>query len=332
MKSKMFCNLFPILNFVVITFVFYLFSAAKCTFSFLTPRLSNQPPTFLFTTQTFPLRQKIVDSVVKDESPAEGGKSTQGHKAKTKTKQNSKKKKDKKNAKTGEAVKDTNSSETDNAANKQQNSAASKKRKEKKSKSIANDKNKKGKNSAKAGEAIKDTNSIKDQKNIVQNIVNKQSSNAKHAEPDAKIQTERLITETNGENISNIRSRQQNLDDTLSMAAETLPAIESHDNDEAHSLYFGPDAVLIEAEEDLHVQGDSKIKDTRVRVSADMEVESVEDPAFQSVVETHSESEPGQHFKDRSYKDGTPGGRLFKEETLAGIDAYLYLGKVSFKL
>jgi len=333
MKYGISCKFFPILNFVVIMFylfiylfIYFFFFAAKCTFSFIRPGLSNQLPS-LFSTQTFPLRQNVFDSVVEDESSAKEGKSTQGHETKNKTKKNSKKKKDKKNAKTGEAVKDTKLNEVDNIASKQQDSAASKKKKEKKSKSAANNKTKKGKNSSKAVEAKKDRNSIKDQENIVHNIEKKQSSTTKYATTDAEMQTEQPNTHANDGNISKDLGRQEHLDDTFSMAAETLPAIESHDNVEAHPLYFSPDAVLIEAEEDL--QRDGKLKHAHVSDSADVEVESVEDPAFQSKVESHIESESGQHFKDRSYKDGTPGGRLFKEETLAEIDAYLYLGKVS---
>lgn len=284
--------------------------------------MSNQPSTYFFTTQAFPLRQKVVDSVVKEVSSGEGGQSTPGHKAKNKTKQKSKKKKDKKNVKTG----DTNSKEVDNTVIKQQDSAASKK----KSKSTANSKDKKGKKSAKSVEAIKDANSNKDQNNIVHNVEKKQSSTAKHVTTDGEIQTEQLNTDAKVGNISKDLTRQQDLDTTFSKAAATLPAIESYDNDEAHPLQFSPDAVLIEAEEDFH--GESKFKDTCVSDSADVEVESVEYPAFQSKAETHSESEPGRHLKDRTFKDGTPGGRLFKEETLAEIDAYLYLGKVSFKL
>ena len=291
--------------------------------------MSNRPPTFLFTTQAFPFQQKVVESVVKDESSAEGGKATSGQKTKNKTKQ-SKKKKDKKKGKTGEAVKDTNSNEVDNTASKQQDLAASKKKKAKQSKSTANNKNKKRKSSAKAVEAIKDGNAIKDQENIVHSIDKKQSLTAKYAATDAKIQTEQINTDTKGGNTWKDRSRQQNSDNTFSKAAGTSSAIESLDNDEAHPLHFSPDAVLIEADEDL--QGDFEFKDTHVIDSADVEVENVEDPTLQSKVESHSESEPEQHFKDRSFKDGTPGGRLFKEETLAEIDAYLYLGKVSFKL
>ena len=288
--------------------------------------MSNQLPS-LFSTQTFPLRQNVFDSVVEDESSAKEGKSTQGHEPKNKTKKNSKKKNDKKNAKTGEAVKDTNLNEVDNTASKQQDSAASKKKKEKKSKSAANNKTKKGKNSSKAVEAKKDRDAIKDQENVVHNIEKKQSSTTKYATTDAEIQTEQPNAHANDGNISKDLSRQEHLDNTSSKAAETLSAIEYHDNIEAHPLYFSPDAVLIEAEEDL--QRDSKLKHTHVSDSADVEVESVEDSACQSKVESHLESESGQHFKDRSYKDGTPGGRLFKEETLAEIDAYLYLGKVS---
>ena len=322
-------NFFRLLNFVVIMFRLYLIFAAKCTCSFVKPRLSNQPPAFLFSTQAFPLQQKVVDSVVKDESSAEEVKATLGSKTKNKTKQSSKKK-DKKNAKTGEAVKNTNSNEVDNTASKQQDSAASKTKKEKKSKSTANNKNKEGKSTAKTVESIKDANVIKDQENIVHNIEKKQSSTLKYAATDGKMQTEQLNTGAEGGNTWKDHSRQQDLfsDDLFSNAAETL-AIESLDNDEGHPLHFGPD-VLIEAEEDL--QGDSEYKDSRVIDLPDVEVGNIEDPTLQSKTGTPSESEPAQHFKDRSFKDGTPGGRWFKEETLAEVDAYLYLGKVGFKL
>lgn len=291
--------------------------------------MSNKSPAFSINTQGFLFQQKLVESVVKDDASTEGGKSTSGKKTKTKTKQ-SKKKKDKKNAKTGEAVKDANSNEVDNTASKQQDSAANKKKKAKQSKSTANKEKKKGKNSAKVVEATKDGNAINDQQNIVHNLDKKQSSAAKYAATDTKIQTERLNIHTKGGNTWKDLSRQQDLGSTFYKAAGTSPSIESLDNDEAHSLHFSPEAVLIEAEEDL--QGDSEFKDTHVIDSADVEVESVEDPTLQSKVESHTESEPGQHFKDRLFKDGTPGGRLFKEETLAEMDAYLYLGKVGCKL
>ena len=227
-------------------------------------------------------------------------------------------------------MKDTNSNEVDNTASKQQDSATSKKKKEKKSKSTANNKKKKGKNTAKTAESIKDANFIKDQKNIVNNSEKKQSSTLKYAANDAKIQTERLNTDTKGRITLKDHSRQQDLfSDLFSEAAETL-AIQSLDNDEAHPLHFSPDAVLMEAEEDL--QGDSEFKDAHVIDSPDVEVESIEDPTLQSKTGTRIKSEPERHFKDRSFKDGTPGGRWFKEETLAEIDAYLYLGKVGFNI
>lgn len=304
--------------------ILYLVFAAKCTFSFLRPRLNNQPPAFLFTTQAFPLQQKVVDSVVQDASLAEGGKSTPGNKTKSKTKQ-SKKKKGRKN--TGEAVKDTNSNEVDNTVIKPRDSAGSRKKKEKNSKSAAKNKNKKGKNTAKTVESIKDANANKDQDNIVRNFEKKQSSTLKYDAADSKIQTERLNTDTKGKNTLKDHSRQQDL---FSKAAGTSLVIESLDNDEVHQLHFSPDAVLIEAEEDL--QGGSKFEDAHVIDSADVEVGTIEDPTLQSKTAPRSESEPEQHFKDRSFKDGTPGGRWFKEETLAEIDAYLYLGKVGFKL
>ena len=283
--------------------------------------MSNQPPAFLFTTQAFLLQQKAVESVVKDESSAEGGKSALGNKTNSKTKQS--KKKAKKNKKTGEAVKDTNSNEVDNTESKKQDSEGSKKKKKKKSKSKANDKNKHEKNTTKTGESIKDTNAIKDQENVIHNIETKQSSTLKYAATDGKIQTERLNTDTKGRNTLKDHSGQQDL---FSKVTVTLQAIESLEIDEAHPLHFCPDAVLIEAEEDL--QENSKFKDAHVINSIDVEVESVEDLTLQSKTGTHIQSEPEQHFKDRSFKDGTPGGRWFKEETLAEIDAYLYLGKV----
>lgn len=273
----------------------------------------------MFTTQAFPLRQKAVESVVKGESSAKGGKSPVGNKTKSKTKQ-SKKKRDRKN--TGEAVKDTNSNEVDNTAIKQQDLAGSKKKKEKKNKSTGN-KNKKEKNTPNTVESIKDANAIKDQDNIVHHIEKKRSSTLKYALTDAKIETEQLNTDIKGRNTLKDHSRQQEL---FPKSAGTLSPIESLNNDEAHPLHFSPDFDFTEVEEDL--QGDSKFEDAHVIDLADVEVGSVEDPTLQSKTGTRIESEPEQHFKDRSFKDGTPGGRWFKEETLAEIDAYLYLGKV----
>ena len=106
--------------------------------------------------------------------------------------------------------------------------------------------------------------------------------------------------------------------------AKTLSVRDSVSDHETHSLDYSPETVLIEAEEDLH-EG-SKFDDIHGSVDqhvCDVEVQS-------DVAETHSKDVAGQHFEGPSkYKDGTPGGRLFKEETLAEMDAYLYLGKVS---
>ena len=331
---------------------------ARCACNnFLEPRLSNlQSTTYLFSTQAFLLQQKVANSVVKKVSSVDKGQLSAGHKEQSKSTQASKKKKNKKGAKSVEEVKDAKSNEvksnvvqvnsapniSDSTANSQ-----SKPGQQKKTKITENSKKKKSKKSAKTVEAVKSTNSNK--VNDVNNVERKQSVAVKQAtgmQADIKLSStsqlkqhkDKNTTKTNSEyqqsneerkggDISKDLVKQKDFDTKCSKASETLPVIECLGNDEVHSLDYSSEAVLIAAEEDLH--GGSHVSDL-----ADMDVGST---GLQSKAETHSESEPGQHFESehsevsgpRTFKEGTPGGRLFKEETLAEIDAYLYLGKVS---
>lgn len=287
------------------------------------------------------------------------GQSSSGPKKQSKTTETSKKKKSKKGAKSVEEVKDTKSNdikstvvEVNSTAKKPDATASSQSKsgQQNKTKTTENSKKKNSKKSAKTVEAVKGTNSNKVENNV-DNVEKRQSSTAKYATTDAGIQVDSLSftsqqkqhkekgatktkIESKSGNISKDLSKQKDLDTKFSKASETLPAIESFSNDEAHSLDYSPEAVLIAAEENLH--GGSKSKDIGVSDLADMDVGSAVTPGFQSKAESHIESEPEQHFEEhsevsepRTFREGTPGGRLFKEETLAEIDAYLYLGKVS---
>lgn len=290
-------------------------------------------------------------------SSVDKGQPSAGHKEQSKSTRATKKKKNKKGAKIVEEVKDAKSNEVKsnvvevNGAPKKPDSTAnsqSKSGQQKKTTTTEISKKKKSKKSAKTVEAVKSTNSNK-VKNDVNNVERKQSVAVKRAtgmQADIKLSStsqlkqhkDKDTTKTNSEyqqsneerkggDISKDLVKQKDFDTKFSKASETLPVIESLGNDEVHSLDYSSEAVLIAAEEDLH--GGSHVSDL-----ADMDVGST---GLQSKVETHSESEPGQHFESehsevsgpRTFKEGTPGGRLFKEETLAEIDAYLYLGKVS---
>ena len=104
----------------------------------------------------------------------------------------------------------------------------------------------------------------------------------------------------------------------------TSPVSGVINDNETHSLDYSPEVVLIEAEEHFHEQ--SKFED--IDGSVDQHVCNVEVQG--NVAKPLCGNAPGEYFEGPAkYKDGTPGGRLFKEETLAEMDAYLYLGKVS---
>lgn len=256
-----------------------------------------------------------------------------------KTTKTNKKKKNKKDAKSVEEVKDRKLNEVKSttadvkSAGKKLDSTASSQLKsgqQKKSETTENSKKKKSKNSAAVTvDAVKCTILNKVENNVA-NVEKKQRLAAKFYTTDAgkqvdssssgasktKIELEQSNTETKSANLLKDLSRKQDLDPNFSKASESLPVVESLGNDEVHTLDYSPEAVLIAAEEDL----------------ADTDKGIFVDHALQLKTEAHSKNEPEQHSEvsgPGKFKEGTPGGRLFKEETLAEIDAYLYLGKVS---
>lgn len=272
-----------------------------------------------------------------------------------KTTKTNKKKKNKRGAKSVEEVKDTKCNELKNntvdvnSAGKKLESTASSQLNSvqlKESKTTENSKKEKSKNRTKTVQAENGTILNKVENNVA-SVEKKQRLAAKVYTADAgtqvdslsseatktKIELEQSNTETKSANLLNDLSGQQDLDLNIPKTSESLPVVESLGNDEVHTLDYCPEAVLIAAEEDLH--GGSQSEGIAVSDLADMDKESVVDHGLQSKTEAHSENEPEQHSEvsgPGKFKEGTPGGRLFKEETLAEIDAYLYLEKVSFSM
>ena len=274
--------------------------------------------------------------------------STSGHKKKNKTTENtgSKKKKAKKSAKTVEAVKVEKF--VDYLVTKKQNSTT-------KQDSAARDqptsshkkKNKQTKKNKKSGEVEKFVDYLVTKKN---NSTTKYTTSERGIQKDrpsstsletqhkgkggtkAESKSKKSNTETRDGNMSKDLNRSKNMD---AKHFKALPAIESVGNDEAHPLDYNPEAVLIEAEEDLHLHdGRSRSEDIHEcdgQHLADMD--SDVDPAlFHREDVAKPQAQSGQHISgspNRLFREGTPGGRMFKEETLAEMDAYLYLGKVS---
>lgn len=139
--------------------------------------------------------------------------------------------------------------------------------------------------------------------------------------------------------------------------SKTLPALVAEFTVDEHPLDYSSEAVLVE-EEDVphekreisdsdhevdtpHLSNTRKefnsnaydqeldITDTRHNIS-ESKVETLEDVVVLDELDIIAGSSSDDHIQiPKRYQEGTAGGRLFKEQTLAEIDGYLYLGKVS---
>ncbi|PFX31945.1 DNA-directed RNA polymerase, mitochondrial [Stylophora pistillata] len=272
---------------------------------------SNQPFIYLFTTQAYPLRQQNAIQITNYVSSTDS-KSTSQAKKKIKVTENNAKKR---NVKKSEAVKIVNdtvkSNEDENMIKeisnevKNQLSSASKL-------TLPLMKKSKGKESSKAKSRRQSTE-------IVWPNASKDDISSKR-----KLDQVSVTNQKGKLHVTNKTKAKKKSDPSKTIVDTKISPMSGFISDnETHSLDYSPEAVLIEAEEHFHEQ--SKFGD--IDSSLDQHVCDVE--VQRDVAKPLSENASGQYFEGPAkYKDGTPGGRLFKEETLAEMDAYLYLRKV----
>lgn len=298
----------------ILTFLcLMLLNAAKRNLkkTLLGPRSSNQLLTCLFTTQAYPLQQQNAIQVTNYESSTDN-KPTHTKKKIKATGNNTKKK----NVKKSEAIKIVNDTVKSNGDEniikeisnevKNQLSSASKL-------TLPVMKKIKGMESSKAKSRRQSTD-------IVWPNVSKDDFDTKKKVDQVSVTNRKgQLSGTN-----NTKAKKKS-DPSKKIMETTTSRVSGVINDyETHSLDYSPEVVLIEAEEHFHEQ--SKFED--IDGSVDQHVCNVEIQG--DMAKPLCGNAPGEYFEGPAkYKDGTPGGRLFKEETLAEMDAYLYLGKVS---
>ena len=214
----------------------------------------------------------------------------------------------------------------------------------KKNKTKENDKKKKNRGSAEGSEAVAAKSSKDIQNNAVDSFAKKKhnyTKSSKYTSGSAgnksakKSETKRSIAETKDVNGTTSNHLHDGLGNSALKIVETLPTITAMSNEE-HPLDYSPEAILVEEEEGPHEKTEIKdVDEASASHLANTEKELDIDP-------DHGELDGKQDvavvlddldsFSDppKRYEEGTVGGKLFKEQTLAEIDGYLYLGKVSF--
>lgn len=283
--------------------------------------MNRLPSTNLFTTKAF-FGQKLATSVAEHATSVRKAK-TSGNKKKTKTSQknktaqNDKSEKDKKNskAKANVTVKTTES-------NKSVVDTGAKTKTTNSSKTAKHNKNKKvKKNSDKNVSALK--GGVKE-KNVDNAVISSSVANNKSKKVDTK---NRSVTEGDDHG---------HHEQAIKKMGETLPGV-AIARIEDHPLDYSPEALLVDHEEVYlhdkedasHLVGGGNVLETDPHLgglreqTAEEEVDVLDD--LEDVTELPFDE--STHIPKR-YREGTAGGKLFEEQTLAEIDGYLYLGKV----
>ena len=227
------------------------------------------------------------------------------------------------------------------SANKGQLTSGHKKKNKTEKSRTSENKKKKDKNlSGKDSEAVTGSNSKKVQ-NYVEDSVAKKKNNSAGRKSDRKITTNRSTTGTKDE-IMTSHILRENLGTVT--VSETLPTVAAV-GDEEDPLDYNLEAILAEGEEDLLwevqsedisvIDGPRIASEKELDSDGDLEVEFLND-VDSDVLETRTEALGDDvtvvddlYSVPKKYREGTAGGKLFEEQTLAEIDGYLYLGKVS---
>lgn len=290
--------------------------------------MNRLPSANLFTTKTF-VGQKLATAVSEHATSIRKGK-TSGYKRKTKTSQKNKtaqtdkSEKDKKNSKERAEVtaKTTDSKEyvvDTGTKTKNMNS----------SKTAKNNKNKKVKKNSKENlNALKSDTKEKSNDIAVIPARKKKVANNESKKVDTKNRSVRQ-----GDNLARHEQATKKM-------CETLPRVATA-GIEDHPLDYSPEALLVDHEEVYlhdkedasHLVGGSNVLEVDPHLGALREQSAEEEVDILDDLEDVTESpfDDSTHIPKR-YREGTAGGKLFEEQTLAEIDGYLYLGKVGSHL
>ena len=284
--------------------------------------MNRLPSANFFATKAF-VGQKLATSVAEHATSVRKAK-TSGNKKKTKTSQknktaqNDKSEKDKKNSKAKANVTakttDSNKSVVDTGA-KTKSTNSSKTAKQNKNKKVK-------KNSNKKVSALK--GGVKE-KSIHNAVISSSVANNESK----KVHTKNRNDVREGDDHGHHEQAIKKMGKTLSGVA--IARIEDH------PLDYSPEALLVDHEEVYlhdkedasHLVGGSNVLETDPHLgglreqTAEEEVDVLDD--LEDVTEFPLDE--STHIPKR-YREGTAGGKLFEEQTLAEIDGYLYLGKV----
>ena len=226
--------------------------------------------------------------------------------------------------------------------------------KKKKNKTKENDSKKKNKKSAEESEAVMEKSSKDIQNNAVDGIAKKKHkypTSSKYTTVSAgnkspgKSETKRSFAETKDVNEITSNHLHGGIGSSGLKVNDNLPALTAVSSEE-HPLDYSPEAILVDEEEHLHEQTEinnadeasaSHSANTEKLLDTDPDHGDLDAKEDVAAVLDDPDSFSDPHFDDsvhtpRRYQEGTVGGKLFKEQTLAEIDGYLYFGKVSFHL
>jgi len=282
--------------------------------------LNRLPSANFFTTKAF-FGQKLATSVAEHATSVRKAK-TSGNKNKTKTSQknetaqNDKSEKDKKNSKAK-----ANVTATTTDSNKSVVDTGAKTKTTNSSKTVKHNKNKKvKKNSNKNVSALK--GGVKE-KSIDNAVISSSVANNESKKVDTK---NRSVRDGDGHG---------HHEQAIKKMGGTLPGVATA-RIEDHPLDYSPEALLVDHEEVYlhdkedasHLVGRSNVLETDPHLGGLREQTAEEEVDVLDDLEDATELpfDESTHIPKR-YREGTAGGKLFEEQTLAEIDGYLYLGK-----
>ena len=287
--------------------------------------MNRLPSANFFTTKAF-FGQKLATSVAEHATSVRKAK-TSGNKKKTKTSQknetaqNDKSEKDKKNSKAK-----ANVTATTTDSNKSVVDTGAKTKTTNSSKTVKHNKNKKvKKNSNKNVSALK--GGVKE-KSIDNAVISSSVANNESKKVDTK---NRSVRDGDGHG---------HHEQAIKKMGGTLPGVATA-RIEDHPLDYSPEALLVDHEEVYlhdkedasHLVGRSNVLETDPHLGGLREQTAEEEVDVLDDLEDATELpfDESTHIPKR-YREGTAGGKLFEEQTLAEIDGYLYLGKVGIDL
>ncbi|XP_068730519.1 DNA-directed RNA polymerase, mitochondrial-like [Montipora capricornis] len=312
-------------------------------------RFSRFPPTNLFGTKAS-LNQNLTTPVSKVVPPIEKGKLTSGSKKKSrsakksKTVKKDKNQKDKESSKSSEKVTGKTSEIKQHAAD----TGPRNENKDSSSKTTKNSKKQKNKKSSKIREKVT-AKTPKNNPQTVNSVANRSKKNSSSKPAITPVRetsatnnlTERSVADTN----ITINTKEDHLHHVreINYLHETLP-LTTPASAEDHPMDYIPEALYLDDEVSLHGREEmtneieepssSNLADATKKLEADPHLveprAGIHEEDFDALDDLESISdvpfEDSVHIP-KKFREGTVGGRLFEEQTLAEIDGYLYLGK-----